>query len=39
MLGFAAGVFQHRAGKHIFGFRVGWHAEARHIDAYDAHSH
>ena len=29
-------IFQHRAGQHILGFRMGRHAEARHIDADDA---
>ena len=34
---FLCGVAQHGARQHVLGFRVGGNAEARHIDADDAH--
>jgi hypothetical protein len=30
--------FQHGAGQHVLGFGMGRHAEARHVDADDAHA-
>ena len=38
LLRLAAGEVQHRAGEHVLGFRVGRHAEARHVDADDPHA-
>ncbi len=38
LLGLGAGVFEHRAGQHVLGLGVGRHAEARHVDADDAHA-
>jgi hypothetical protein len=36
--GLFAGVVQHRAGQHVLGLGMGRHAEARHVDADDAHA-
>ena len=38
LLGFVARVLQHRAGQHVLGLGMGRHAEARHVDADDAHA-
>jgi hypothetical protein len=36
--GLEARVFEHGAGEHVLRFRVRRHAEARHVDADDAHA-
>jgi hypothetical protein len=36
VLGFPAGVGQHRAGQYVFGLRMGRNAKPGHIDADDA---
>ena len=33
-----AGIVQHRAGEHVLGLGMGRNAEARHVDADDAHA-
>jgi hypothetical protein len=38
LLGLAAGVLEHGAGEHVLGLGMGRHAEARHVDADDAHA-
>ena len=35
---FFAGVFQHRAGQHVFGLGMGGHTKAGYVDADDAHA-
>ena len=36
--GLAMGIVQHRRGKDVLGLGMGRHAEARHVDADDAHA-
>ena len=38
LLDFLAGIFEHRRREHVLGFGMGRHAEARHVDADDAHA-
>ncbi len=38
LLGLLAGILQHGARQHVLGFRMRRHAEARYVDADDAHA-
>ncbi len=38
LFGFEPSEAQHRAGQHVLGFRMGRHAEARHVDPDHAHA-
>ena len=38
LLGFSTGISEHRAGQHVLRLGMSRHAEARHIDADDAHA-
>ena len=35
---FSAGVLQHRASQHVFGFRMSRHTKTGHVDADDANA-